>query len=179
MTPAPRTPRSAIPAPTYRPPHPESYYCLYQQCNSLMRVSQLGRGSAAAKTSADITPLLAQRGVLAGGGDPEPLLRDADALDLHPGRQLRDAEGEVRQAAEDVGRHAVEVGDLDVDLVVADLGDLRRGVGAETQDVDGRLELVRAGGGQRDALRDTSRVGQRGERDEGRRGELVDRGAVG
>src|ERR1700760_291675 len=55
--------------------------------------------------------LLAQRGVLAGGGDPEPLLRDADALDLHPGRELRDAEREVRQ------------------------------------DVDGRLELVRTGGG--------------------------------
>src|ERR1044071_3281159 len=68
--------------------------------------------------------LLAQRGVLAGGGDPESLLRDADALDFHPGRQLRDAEGEVRQVAEDVGRYPGEVGDLDVDLVVADLGAL-------------------------------------------------------
>src|SRR6476661_2123406 len=138
--PAPRPGPALRSRPAPQAPHP----C--QQCNSLLRVGQLGRGAAATETSA-ITSLLAQRGVLAGGGDPEPLLRDADALDLHPGRELRDAEGEVRQAAEDLGRHPAEVGDLDVDLVVADLGDLGRGIAAEAQDVDGRLELVRTGGG--------------------------------
>src|ERR1700749_2348072 len=81
-------------------------------------------------------PSLAQGGVRARGGDLEPLLGDADVLDRHPGRELRDADGEVHQVAEDVGWHPGEVGDLDDDLVVADLGDLGGSVAAETQDVD-------------------------------------------
>src|SRR6185437_10400059 len=149
--PVPDIPNGPGSSPPRRPLHPGEV-SPPARARTRRRCRRLGRGSAAAKPSADITPLLAQRGVLAGGGDPEPLLRDADALDLHPGRQLRDAEGEVRQAAEDVGRHSAEVGDLDVDLVAADLGDLGRGIAAEAQDVDGRLELVRTGGGQRDAL---------------------------
>src|SRR5215471_7680567 len=110
-------------------------------------------------------PSLAQGGVRARRGDLEALLRDADALDRHPGRKLRDVDVEV-QAAEYRGRYPARVDDLDVDPAGTRLGDLGGGRLAERAEIEARLDPVRAVGAQRDALRDAARLGQRRERDQ-------------
>src|SRR5580658_6699150 len=104
--------------------------------------------------------VLADRDVAAGRGDHEPLLRDADALDRHSGRELGDRDSEIHEAAENRGRYPARVDDLDGDLVRSRLSDLSGSRVAEGADADGRLDLVRAVLGQRDALRDPARVAQ-------------------
>src|SRR5689334_48665 len=123
--------------------------------------------------------LLAKGGVMPRGRDAQALGRDADLLDLHPGRQLRDGDGEVHQVAEQVGRQPVRVDELDVDLAGAHLGHLEHDVAADDVQVDVGLHPVRAVGGQRDAAGDVAGVGQCRERDQRRGREVVDRGAVG
>src|ERR1700749_1598324 len=78
-------------------------------------------------------PSLAQGGVRARRGDLEPLLGDADVLDRHPRRKLRDDVLEEDEGAEGVARQVAEVGAPDVELVAADLGDGEGGIAVEAQ----------------------------------------------
>src|SRR4051794_9620457 len=112
------------------------------------------------------------------GREAQACRGDADLLDLHSGRQLGDADGEVHQAAEEVGRQAVRFDDLYVDLAVTHLGDLEHDVTADDVEVDVSLDPVRAVGGQCDAARNAARVGQRREGDQRRGAEVIDLGAV-
>src|SRR5579859_6051650 len=94
--------------------------------------------------------VLADRDVAAGRGDHESLLRDADALDRHSVRELGNRDGEIHQAAQHLGRYPARVNNVDIDLIRPCLGDLSGGRVADRAYVDGRLDLVRAVGGQRD-----------------------------
>src|ERR1700734_3283345 len=86
--------------------------------------------------------VLAEHRVVTGEGDLDALLGDADALDRHSRRELRDRDGEVRQVPQGGGRYPAGVNDLDVDLVPARLGDLGHGRVAERAEADGRLHLI-------------------------------------